>query len=105
MFQLLEEDGSGIAAHLHVPHRLLVLFLAGGVTEHGLEFEDEVVPMRVSESRTGGVAIVVGPEVFSSVGPPVFCTFDEERGGAHHHEGWDSAELMVVGLEVGVAIA
>ncbi len=49
--QLLEEDGSGIAAHLHVLHRLLVLFLACGVTERGLEFEDEVVPVQVSIPR------------------------------------------------------
>ncbi len=39
-----------------------VLFLARRVPEHGLEFEDEVVPMQVSISRASGVSIVVDPK-------------------------------------------
>ncbi len=85
-FQLLEEDGSGIAPHLHVLHPLLVLLLAGRVPERGLEFPNKVVPMWVSESGTGGITIVVDPKVFAMMGPPVFGVFDEEGGGTDHHE-------------------
>ncbi len=85
-FQLLEEDGGGIASHLHVLHVLLVFLLAGGVSEHGLELGDKVILVRVSESGSGRISIVIDPEVFSSVGPPVLGVFDEEGGGADHHE-------------------
>ncbi len=102
--QLLEEDGSGIAAHLHALHCLLVLLFTGRVTECGLEFEDEVVPVGISESGSRGVSIVVDPKVFATMGPPVLGAFYEERGRADHHKGWDSSELVAVRLEVGVAV-
>ncbi len=86
VLQLLEEDGSGIAAHLHLLHPLLVHFLDGGVSEHGFEFTDEVVPMQISVSGTGEIPIVGDPEVLSSMGPPVLGTFNEKGGGEDHHE-------------------
>ncbi len=86
LLQLLEEDGSGIAAHLHVLHPLLVFFFDGGIPKHGLEFPYEFVPMWVLESGTSGISVVVDPEVFSSMGPSGLGAFDKEGGGAHYHE-------------------
>ncbi len=86
VFQLLEEDSSWIATHLHLLHALLVDFLEGGVSEHGLEFLDEVVPMRIAISWAGGVPIVGDPKVLSPMGPPMLGAFDEEGGGEDHHE-------------------
>ncbi len=68
VLQLLEEDGSWVAAHLHPPHLFLVDFLNGRVPEHGPELVDEVVPMRVAISWTGGIPIVSDPEVPPSCG-------------------------------------
>ncbi len=104
-FQLLEEDGGGIVTHLHRLHRLFVLLFAGGVPERGLEFPNEFVPMRVSESGAGGITIVVDPKVFATMGPPVSGALDEKGGGAHYHEGWYAAELVAERFEVGVAVA
>ncbi len=103
--QLLEEDSGGIATHLHVLHLLLVLFFNGGIPEHGLEFLYEVVPVRVSESGASRVTVVVDPELFSSMGPPTLGSFDEEGGGADHHDGRYPSELVAERLEVGVAVA
>ncbi len=86
LFQLLEEDGGGIAAHLHVLHPLLVLFFDGGIPECSLEFADKVVPVWVLESGSCRILIVVDPEVLASVGPPALGAFYKERGGANHHE-------------------
>ncbi len=85
-FQLLEEDGGGITTHLHRLHRRLVFFFTCGIPERGLEFPDEVVPMRVSKLGAGGISIVVDPKVFATMGPPVLGALDEERGGTNHHE-------------------
>ncbi len=81
VLQLLEEDGSWIATHLHLLHPLLVNFLDGGIPEHGLEFADKVVPVWISTLRASGITIVGDPEILPSVGPPVLGAFDEERGG------------------------
>ncbi len=85
-FQLLEEDGGGVSRHLHRLHLGFVHFFARGVSERGLEFPNKFVPVWVSESGAGRVAVVVDPKVFATMGPPVFGVFDEERGGADHHE-------------------
>ncbi len=82
-----------------------MLLLAGGIPERGLELPNEVVPMRVSESGAGGISVVVDPKVFSTMGPPVFGTFDEERGGTDHHERGHSTELMAERFEIDVAVA
>ncbi len=102
--QLLEEDGSRITRHLHCLHLPLVIFLAGGVLERGLEFLNEFIPMWVSESGAGGVTVVVDPEVFAMMGPPVLGTLDEEGGGAYHHERRYSSELVTERLKVCVAV-
>ncbi len=84
--QLLEEDGGRITCHFHGLHLPLVLLFAGEIPERGLEFPDEVVPMWVSESGASGISVVVDSKVFSTMGPPVLGAFDEEGGGADHHE-------------------
>ncbi len=104
-FQFLEEYGGGIAHHLHCLHLRLMHFFACGVSERGLELPYEVVPMWVSESGAGRIAVVVDPKVFATMGPPVFGTFDEERGGAYYHERGNALELMAERFEVRVAVA
>ncbi len=103
--QFLEEDGGRIAAHLHRSHPFVMLFLNGGIPEHGLEFSYEFVPMWISESGAGGISVVIDPKCFASVGPPVLGTLGEERGGTDHHERRDSPELVAVRLKVGVTVA
>ncbi len=101
MLQLLEEDGGMVQAHLQLLHVLLVRFHNGGIAELLLEFTHEIVPMGVSISCILGVTRVVGPEVLSSVGPPVSGVLREERGGKYDHEKGYSSELVMEHLEVG----
>ncbi len=81
-----------------------MLFFTGRVPEHGLEFQNEVVPVWVLELGAGRIAMVIDPKVFSTMGPPVLGAFGEEGGGANHHEGGDTAELVAERLKVGVAV-
>ncbi len=65
---------------------IVFIFFAGGIPERGLKFPNEVVPMRVSVSGTGGISVVVDPEVLLTMGPPILGVFDEEGGGTDHHK-------------------
>ncbi len=105
VLQLLEEDSGGITCHFHHLHLPLVFLFAGGIPERGLEFLNEVVPVWVSESGSSRISIVVDPKVFATMGPSVLGTLDEQGGGADHHEGGYSSELVMEHFEVGVAVA
>ncbi len=82
-----------------------MLLLAGGVPEYGLEFLNELVPMGVSESGAGGITMVVDSKVFVTMGPPVSGALEKKGGGAHYHERWYAAELVVERFKVGIAVA
>ncbi len=60
--------------------------------------------MWVSESGASGIAVVVDPEVLSTMGPPIYGTFDKEGGGTNHHERRHPLELVAERLKVGVAV-
>ncbi len=76
----------------------------GGVAELLSELLHEIVPVWVTILGYFGVVRVAGPQVLSSVGPPVFGRVCEEGGGEYDHEGRDPLELMSEHFETSVTV-